>query len=406
MTDRETRDTGTSSLLEILGVFLRLGCTSFGGPVAHIGYFRTEFVERRKWFDDGLFSELVALSQFLPGPASSQTGFAIGFLRGGYPGAIAAWIGFTLPSALIMLACAYGVAFSGGAEGEGWLHGLKLVAVAVVAQAALQMGRSLCPDVPRATFAVLAAAFMLILTPAYGQLLVIAGGALAGYLLLPKGEMPAVKSRFDPRIGAGVGTLILAVFIGLLFLLPLLSEETGNPLLQLADIFYRVGALVFGGGHIVLPLLEAEIVPQAIVGKDAFLAGYGMAQAVPGPLFTFAAYLGAAAAPDGGAPLHAAIALIAIFGSTFLLVPAAMPFWSRLRENRAARRALDGVNAAVVGLILATLYHPVFTGAVASPVDFALVALAYLALAAWKLPPWLVVLLGAGAGALQQLPGL
>ncbi|WP_193172938.1 chromate efflux transporter [Nisaea nitritireducens] len=396
-----------TSWFDILIIFLKLGCTSFGGPVAHIGYFRTEFVERRKWFDDGAYSELVALCQFLPGPASSQVGFAIGLLRGGVPGALAAWIGFTLPSAALLIAFAYGVTVAGGAEGQGWLHGLKLVAVAVVAQAALQMGRSLCPDAPRATLAVCAAAFMLMAALAYGQLLVILVGAIAGLLLPKSGDGPPAGTAMKPAIGTKTALALFAIFAALLVGLPLLAAQSGHPLLQLTDIFYRVGALVFGGGHIVLPMLQAEIVPPGIIGNDAFLAGYGMAQAVPGPLFTFAAYLGAVIAPSGSEIPYAGAALLAIFFSSFLLVPAALPFWAKLRSNSKAHSALRGVNAAVVGLILAALYDPIFTGAVASPADFALVAAAYLALAAWKLPPWLVVLLGALVGwGLGDLSGL
>lgn len=398
-----------TSWFDILVIFLKLGCTSFGGPVAHIGYFRTEFVERRKWFDDGAYSELVALCQFLPGPASSQVGFAIGLLRGGVPGALAAWIGFTLPSAALLVAFAYGVNIAGGAEGQGWLHGLKLVAVAVVAQAALQMGRSLCPDAPRATLAVCAAAFMLTAAPAYGQLLVIVVGAIAGLLLPKSGDGQPASATMKPGIGTKTALALFALFAALLVGLPFLAAQSGHPLLQITDIFYRVGALVFGGGHIVLPMLQVEIVPPGIIDNDAFLAGYGMAQAVPGPLFTFAAYLGAIIAPTGSEIPYAVAALLAIFFSSFLLVPAALPFWARLRGNSKAHAALRGVNAAVVGLILAALYDPVFTGAVASPADFALVAAAYLALTAWKLPPWLVVLLGAligwGAGDLLDLVG-
>ena len=397
-TDAGAATAGRTSWFDILLVFLKLGCTSFGGPVAHIGYFRTEFVERRKWFDDGTYSELVALCQFLPGPASSQVGFAIGLLRGGVPGALAAWIGFTLPSAALLVAFAYGVDVAGGAEGQGWLHGLKLVAVAVVAQAAVQMGRSLCPDAQRATLAVCAAAFMLMAAPAYGQVLVILVGAAVGLFLSNAGDDAPSGIAMNPGIGTKTALTLFALFAALLVGLPLLAAQSGQPLVQLTDIFYRVGALVFGGGHIVLPMLQAEVVPSGIIGNDAFLAGYGMAQAVPGPLFTFAAYLGAVIAPSGSEIPYAAAALVAIFFSSFLLVPAALPFWAKLRGNSKAHSALRGINAAVVGLILAALYDPVFTGAVASPADFALVAAAYLALAAWKLPPWLVVLLGAAVG--------
>lgn len=386
------------SWVEILLVFLRLGCTSFGGPVAHIGYFREEFVNRRKWLDDRAYADMVALCQFLPGPASSQVGFSIGLTQGGPLGALAAWAGFTLPSAILLVIFAFGVDFAGGAGGAGWLHGLKLVALAVVAQAALQMGRSLCPDAARATMAVLAAGFMLVAAPAYGQLYVILAGALFGLVMIKPEERTADEAAFSPGVGPRTAVMCLVLFFAILFGLPLLAATGDNLYLKVADTFYRVGALVFGGGHIVLPLLEAEIVPAGLVDHDGFLAGYGMAQAVPGPLFTFGAYLGAAAAPDGAEVAVAATALIAIFGSTFLLVPAALPFWAKLRANTRAQTALGGVNAAVVGLILAALYDPVFTGSVITPLDFALAALAYLALAVWKLPPWLVVLLGAAVG--------
>ncbi|WP_420403999.1 chromate efflux transporter [Nisaea sp.] len=386
------------SWFEILLVFLRLGCTSFGGPVAHIGYFREEFVTRRKWLDDRAYADMVALCQFLPGPASSQVGFSIGLTQGGPLGGLAAWAGFTLPSAVLLVAFAYGVDIAGGAEGAGWLHGLKLVAVAVVAQAALQMGRSLCPDASRATLAVLAAGFMLVAAPAYGQLLVILAGGIFGLVALKPGGTGETQAAYETRVGARTALVLLVLFLALLAALPLLAASTDNLYLRIADTFYRVGALVFGGGHVVLPLLEAEIVPPGLVDRDTFLAGYGMAQAIPGPLFTFSAYLGAAATPDGNGIAAAATALVAMFGSTFLLVPAALPFWAKLRANSRAQAALGGVNAAVVGLILAALYDPVFISSVVKPIDFALVALAYLALAIWKLPPWLVVLLGAAVG--------
>ena len=394
------------SWIEILLVFLRLGCTSFGGPVAHLGYFREEFVNRRKWLDDRAYADMVALCQFLPGPASSQVGFSIGLTQGGPFGALAAWAGFTLPSAILLVAFAYGVDIAGGAEGTGWLHGLKLVAVAVVAQAALQMGRALCPDAPRATLAVLAAGFMLVAAPAYGQLLVILAGGAFGLLMLKPEETGETQAAYETRVGPRTALVMLGLFLALLAVLPLLAANGDSLYLRAADTFYRVGALVFGGGHIVLPLLEAEIVPPGLVDRDTFLAGYGMAQAIPGPLFTFSAYLGAAAAPEGGEIAVAATALIAMFGSTFLLVPAALPFWAKLRASSRAQAALGGVNAAVVGLILAALYDPVFISSVVKPIDFALVALAYLALAIWKLPPWLVVLLGAGIGWGAQAAGL
>lgn len=386
---------------EVLAAFTKLGLTSFGGPVAHIGYFRTEFVERRKWLDDRAYADLVALCQFLPGPASSQTGIALGLLRAGYPGALAAWIGFTLPSALAMVLFAYGVEALGGAAGSGWLQGLKIAAVAVVAQAVLGMMQTLAPDRARATLAVIAAALVLFVPTAWGQIGAIVLGGIAGYRLLRDGTATsAVPMRVQVGRPVAIGALIL--FFALLLILPVLARGGGQALAYF-DAFYRAGSLVFGGGHVVLPLLQAEVVPPGWVTNDAFLAGYGAAQAVPGPLFTFAAYLGAVMGPEPNGLRGAAICLVAIFLPSFLLVVGALPFWDRLRTRADAQSVLRGVNAAVVGILLAALYDPVWTAGIRSGADFALGAAAFLSLYLWKTPPWLVVVLCAAAGGLIGL---
>ena len=384
---------------EVLAVFLKLGLTSFGGPVAHLGYFRAELVERRRWLDERSFADLVGLCQFLPGPASSQVGIGAGLLRAGIPGALAAWTGFTLPSAIAMVLFAYGAGRLEGAVGAGWLHGLMIAAVAVVAQAVWGMGRSLCPDRPRATLAVLAAVAVLLAPSAWGQIGAIMAGGLFGLVLLRHDEHAGGAALHVP-IGHGLALACLALFFALLIGLPLAAAAVPSQALALFDSFYRSGSLVFGGGHVVLPLLQAEVVPRGWVTNDAFLAGYGAAQAVPGPLFTFAAYLGAAMGKPPNGWLGGAICLVAIFLPSFLLVFGALPFWAKLRGNARAQAALRGVNAAVVGLLLAALYRPVWTSAIMAPADFALGLVAFLALALWKLPPWLVVALAALGGAL------
>ena len=384
-------------LLEVLLVALRLGLTSFGGPVAHIGYFRAEYVERRGWLSEERFAELVALCQFLPGPASSQLGIAIGTGRAGYLGGLLAWLGFTLPSAIALAAFAYGVHEFGG-DGGGWLDGLKIAAVAVVAYALWGMGRTLTPDKPRITIAVAAAAALLLTGGVVAQVLVIVGGGVLGFALLKPGEaQPA--GDVGRRTGARVGLLALALFALALVALPALTRVSDNEPLAVADSFYRSGSLVFGGGHVVLPLLEAEVVPTERVTKDEFLAGYGAAQAVPGPLFTFSAYLGTVMGVLEPWWLGGLLALAAIFLPSFLLVWGVLPFWERLRGYVAARRALLGVNAAVVGILLAALYDPVWTSAIDAPEDFAMGAVAFVLLAFWRTPPWLVVALAALAGA-------
>jgi chromate transporter len=383
--------------LQVLIVFLQLGLTSFGGPVAHIGYFREAFVSRRSWLSERDFADLVALCQFLPGPASSQLGIAIGLHRAGLRGAIAAWLGFTLPSAVFMVLVAIGITAQGLLPGT--VKGLKLVAVAVVAQAVWGMARSLCPDTTRRMFMLLAAGLALTLPGTTGQLAVILAGAGAGRLLL----RPDITSgaSLSVSLGPRTGALCLGVFLILLLSLPLLATLPGEgQLLPMADAFYRTGSLVFGGGHVVLPLLQAEVVPHGWVSNDTFLAGYGAAQAVPGPLFTFAAFLGAASTVPPSGWLGGILCLLAIFLPGFLLIVGALPFWALWRSRPSLRAALMGVNAAVVGLLLAALYDPVWTSAIHGPADMAMAAIALVALMAWRLPPWLVVLGAALTGSL------
>ncbi len=383
---------------DVFGVFLKLGLTSFGGPVAHLGYFRDEFVVRRQWLDDRAYGDLVALSQFLPGPSSSQVGMALGASRAGVPGALAAWLGFTLPSAIALVLFAIGVAWLGDGVGAGWLDGLRIVAVAVVARAVWGMARSLCPDAPRATLAIVATVVVLAAPGAPGQMLAIALGGLVGWAVL---RPPAETATSALRIPVGRRTAIafLALFVCLLLVLPLAARLVPLPPLAFFDSFYRSGALVFGGGHVILPLLQAEVVPPGWMGKDAFLAGYGAAQAVPGPLLAFTAYLGAVIDPRAGGWPVAALCLVAAFLPSFLLVLGVLPFWDAVRRRAAARAAMRGINAAVVGLLLAALYDPVWTSAIHAPADFALAVAAFGLLTVAKAPPWLVVALGAGAGA-------
>lgn len=382
---------------EVLAAFLKLGLTSFGGPVAHLGYFRDEFVVRRRWLEEAAYADLVALCQFLPGPASSQVGLAIGLSRAGLPGALVAWAAFTLPSAALLLLFAWSVDLFGPLLGAGWLHGLKVAAVAVVAVAVLGMARTLAPDRLRASMAVAAAALALLVPTALGQVAAIVLGALAGLLLLPR-EAALDEVRLPLRIGRRAGLAALAGFFLLLGGLPLLALLTGNHSVALVDVFYRAGALVFGGGHVVLPLLQAGVVPPGWVGQDTFLAGYGAAQAVPGPLFSFAAYLGAVLRPAPNGLVGAALCLVAIYLPSFLLVVGALPFWNDIRRHPLARSALRGVNAAVVGLLLAALYAPVWTAGIGGAADFALAAADFLLLFMWRAPPWLVVVASAVAG--------
>ena len=388
-----------SRAAEVLRVSLRLGLTSFGGPVAHLGYFRDEYVVRRKWLDEATYADLVALCQFLPGPASSQVGIAIGQLRAGVLGALAAWIGFTLPSAIALVLFAYGLDSFGGALGAGWLHGLKVVAVAVVAQAVLGMMRNLAPDRERATLAVVAAAIVLAFPNAFGQIGAIVLGGVTGIVLL-RGATPADGATLPVTVSRRTGAFLLALFVFLLAGLPLVAAAVPSQSVKLLDTFYRAGALVFGGGHVVLPLLQASVVPPGWVTNDAFLAGYGAAQAVPGPLFTFAAYLGAVMGPQPNGWAGAALCLVAVFLPSFLLVIGTLPFWDALRRRPLAQAALRGVNAAVVGLLIAALYNPVWTAGITNAYDVALAAAAFLLLFMWQTPPWLVVVLSALGGAL------
>ena len=387
---------------EVFAVFLKLGLTSFGGPVAHLGYFRDELVTRRGWLDDRAYADLVALCQFLPGPASSQTGFALGLMRAGWWGAAAAFTAFTLPSALILLVFALTAGSLSGPVGTGALAGLKIVAVAIVAQAVLGMARTLCPDRERAAIAAGAVALLAFLPGAAGMVGAIAFGAAAGLAVLRAAGAPGGGAPRVP-VGRGTALLALAVFAGLLVLLPLAAGASQT--LAVIDAFYRAGALVFGGGHVVLPLLEAETVAPGWVSADAFLAGYGAAQAVPGPLFTFAAYLGAVLGPEPNGIAGAAIALLAVFLPGFLILVGVLPFWEGLRRVAAAQAAMQGANAAVVGILGAALYAPVFSGSIGDLGDFALALACFVLLVAWKTPPWIVVLLAAAGGAGLALLG-
>ncbi|MCY1286063.1 Chromate transport protein [compost metagenome] len=383
--------------LAVFLVFLRLGLTSFGGPVAHLAFFRDELVRRRQWLSEAAYADVVALCQCLPGPASSQAGIALGLSRAGYAGALAAWLGFTLPSALLMILFALGVSHYGMAAAPGVLHGLKLVAVAVVAQAVWGMARTLCRGPVRIAIMAAAGGAVLALPGAWMQVAVMAVAALAGALLL----RPALAGTHEPLglpVSHRAGALLLVAFALLLAGLPVLAQLSADPAMRLFDAFYRAGALVFGGGHVVLPLLDAEVVASGWVGKETFLAGYGVAQAMPGPLFTFAAFLGASlqVPPTGWA--GGLLCTVAIFLPGALLVVGTLPYWESLRRNRRAQAALAGVNAAVVGLLLAALWQPVWVSAVRGPLDIVLVALALVALMVWKLPPWLVVLASGLAG--------
>ena len=377
--------------------FLALGLTSFGGPVAHIGYFREAFVTRRRWMDEHGYADLVALCQMLPGPTSSQVGIGIGLTKAGLAGAVAAWVGFTAPSAILLIALGYGVIAFDDAIPAGLLHGLGAVVVAVVAQAVWGMAKTLCPDPPRVTIAVLAAAAVLGVGGSATQVAVIAAGGLVGFLWLREQDRAPPDSG-RPAPASAVATASLALFFALLFLLPVLASAWPSQGLALADSFYRSGSLVFGGGHVVLALLKAEVLPTGWVSEDVFLAGYGAAQAVPGPLFTFSAYLGTVMESPPAGWVGGLICLAAIFVPSFLLVIGTLPYWNALRRLEWAGRAMLGVNAAVVGLLLAALYDPVWTGGVRSAGDFVLALAAFTLLVSWKLPPWLVVILGALAG--------
>jgi chromate transporter len=386
------------SLLEVFWVSTKLGLTSFGGPIAHLGYFHEEYVRRRKWVDDESYADLMALCQFAPGPTSSKMNFSLGLMRAGYLGGLFSWVGFTLPSALALLLFAYGASSMSGPLGTGILHGLKLVAVAIVAQAVWGMARTLCPDRERASIAGGAALIVLLSTSAFSQLASILFGAVIGAWLCRKnpsdaGEQAPIK--VSPRVGVAA----LTAFFGLLFGLPLLRGLTDSQLIAMMDAFYRSGALVFGGGHVVLPLLREAVVVPGWVGDDAFLAGYGAAQAVPGPLFTFATYLGAVMKPEPNGLAGAALGLVIIFLPGILLHLGTLPFWESFRRRTGTQAVMRGINAGAVGLLGAALYEPIWTTSVRGPQDFAVVLVGFILLMAWKAPPVVVVAVSALGGA-------
>ena len=387
--------TDSGSPWEVLRVFLKLGLTSFGGPIAHIGYYREEIVVRRRWVDDAAYTDLVALCQFLPGPASSQVAFSLGLIRASYWGALAAWVGFTLPSAILLTAFAYGAGALGGPIGLGVIHGLKLVAVAIVAQAVWGMARTLCPDRQRASIACVASLMILFSTSFAVQVGTIVMGGIAGFWLCRASASTSTASLGTP-VSRRVGVIALITFFVLLIGLP--GFRHLSPSVELFDAFYRSGALVFGGGHVVLPLLSHAFVTPGLVSEDTFLAGYGAAQAVPGPLFTFAAYLGAVAQPSPHGVAGAALGLIGIFLPGMLILVGALPFWDLFRQRPGAQAALRGINAAVVGLLGAALYNPLWTSSVKSSGDFAVALTGFILLVAWRAPPLLVVILGALSG--------
>jgi len=383
------------SALEVLLTFLKLGLTSFGGPIAHIGYFREDIVVRRRWVSDATYTDLVALCQFLPGPASSQVGFSLGLIRAGYWGALAAWTGFTLPSAVLLTAFAYGAGALGGPIGLGVLHGLKLVAVAIVAQAVWGMARTLCPDRQRASIACVAALVILANTSSLAQIGAILLGSIAG-LWLCRTSVPTSAGSLGVPVSRQVGLVALTSFAVLLVALPALGGLAHR--VELFGAFYRSGALVFGGGHVVLPLLSKAFVTPGWVSQDSFLAGYGAAQAVPGPLFTFAAYLGAMVSPSPHGIAGAVLGLVGIFLPGILVLLGTLPFWDVFRQRVGAQAAMRGINAAVVGLLGAALYNPLWTSSVHSAGDFAVALIGFVLLTSWRTPPVVVVLLGALSG--------
>ena len=385
---------------EVFWAFLALGLTSFGGPVAHLGYFRTAFVERRQWLSESAYADLVALCQFLPGPASSQVGFALGLMRAGPWGAAMAWLAFTLPSAIVLVLFAFGAAVLDGPIASGIIHGLKVVAVAIVAHAVWGMARNLCPDKTRVGIALAAVFVVVMVSGPLGQVAAIVLGGISGLALC---RMVAAATPSEPLqfpVSRRAGTMALGLFAVLLILLPLLAGSAGW--LTVADAFYRSGALVFGGGHVVLPLLEAEVVQSGWITADEFLAGYGAAQAVPGPLFTFAAYLGALL-PGINSVVGALLALLAIFIPGFLLLVGVLPFWNHFRRWQSAQALMRGANAAVVGILGAALYQPVWTSAIIGPYEFVLALTGFLLLTAWKLPAWIVVIVIALGGVVITL---
>ena len=400
VTEMEQRHAG--SPLENLRVFLRLGLTCFGGPIAHIGYFREEFVLRRKWIDEAAYADLVGLCQFLPGPASSQVGFSIGLMRAGYPGALAAWAGFTLPSAIALVLFAYGASALTGPIGAGLLHGLKLTAVAIVAQAVFGMARSLCPDRARASIAVAATLIIFFSTSPVAPVAAIALGGIAGLWLCRNGEAPAASHVVMP-VSRRAGLAALTAFFALLIGIPVLRGLTGSSAVALFDAFYRSGALVFGGGHVVLPLLREAFVAPGWLSDDTFLAGYGAAQAVPGPLFTFSAYLGTVVKTEPHGLAGAALGLVGIFLPGMLVLLGTLPFWDSFRRRAGAQAVMRGVNAAVVGLLGAALYSPVWTSTVKTSADVGIALVGFVLLVMWRAPPLVVVIFSAAAGVATAL---
>jgi chromate transporter len=397
----------TGSALEVLRAFAKLGVSCFGGPIAHIGYFRQEFVVRRRWLDEQAYADLVALCQFLPGPASSQVGFSLGLMRAGYLGGLAAWVAFTLPSAIALVLFAYGASALEGEIGSGLLHGLKLVAVAIVAQAVWGMARTLCPDRERASIAVVAALVILLSSSSVAQIGAIVCGGMAGlWLCRAPAATPSDQGHMSVPVSRRVGLLALVVFFLLLAGLPILSSLTHSQAVALFEAFYRSGALVFGGGHVVLPLLREATVAQGWVTDDVFLAGYGAAQAVPGPLFTFSAYLGAVMEPPPHGLAGAAISLVGIFVPGILALVGALPFWETFRKRARAQAVMRGVNAAVVGLLGAALYNPVWTTSVNGPGDFGVALVGFVLLTVWNAPPLVVVAVSAVGGVVLAIAGL
>jgi chromate transporter len=381
-----------SSPVEVFFAFLRLGCISFGGPIAHLGYFREALVERRKWLTEVSYAEVIALAQSMPGPASSQVGFAIGLLRAGWLGGLAAWSGFTLPSAALMLAFAYGYGHPQGRVAAAALHGLQLVAVAVVAQAVLRMQRTLAPDLLRLAIAVLGAVIALFTPPAYGTVFAIVAGAIAGLVLLRR-RSPAAAD--DPPLPATIsrrGSAVAATLFVMLLACALLLSASHSIFIAVLASLYRTGALVFGGGHVVLPLLDAAIVQRDWLAQPSFLAGYGAAQALPGPLFSIAAYVGAAVRPNAHPLLLGICSLVALFAPGLLLMAAVLPFWESLRSRAVIQWLLGGINASVVGVLAAALYRPLITTAVHSIADAAIALVAFVLLARFRIQPWMIVL--------------
>lgn len=390
LNSEQTSNSG--KLLEIFMTALKLGLTSFGGPVAHLGYFKDEYVDRKKWLDDKLYADIIALCQFLPGPASSQVGISIGMMRGGILGGVLSWLGFTMPSVIVLVVFAM-LYLQMDISDQAFISSLKVVAVAVVLHAIMGMAKNLTPDKPRIIIAIIASGVMLLYPNVWVQILTILGGALIGFVLFQKRERTKIEI-FNINIPKKVSYYSLAALSGLLVLMPLLANWINNIYITLFDVFFRVGAIVFGGGHVVLPMIEREIVPAGLISPDAFLAGYGMAQAVPGPLFTFASYLGAIIADVPGA----IVATIAVFLPSFLLIIAALPFLAQLRENHYFQSALMGVNATVVGILVAAFYDPVLTSGIVSGADFFLGLVLFMLLIIWKLPAWSIVVIGVGLG--------